>query len=116
MLILAVEQPGLLAGGVGEPDPLDDARPGSLGQHRVAALDADLRVGPVEAVVVAAGPVVRAEADGLDARDPEAGPAGRGRRSSAGVPDGTKSGGQRSAASGGSPAAACVEQRGARGR
>ena len=41
VLMLVVEQPGLLAGGVGEPDPLNDAGTGRLRQDGVAILDAD---------------------------------------------------------------------------
>ena len=73
MLLLAVEQSGLLAGGVREPDPLHDPRAVHFRQDRVAILSPDSGIRAVEPIVVAAGPIVRAEADRLDARITQSG-------------------------------------------
>src|SRR5208282_2278939 len=54
MLLLAVEQSGLLAGGVREPDSLHDPRAVQLRQDRVAILSPDSGIRAVEPVVVAA--------------------------------------------------------------
>ena len=42
VLMLVVEQTRLFTGSMGEPDALNDARPGGLRQDRVAVLDAEL--------------------------------------------------------------------------
>ena len=73
MLLLAIEQSGLLAGGVREPDPLHDPRAVHFRQDRVAILSPDSGIRAVEPIVVAAGPIVRAEADRLDARITQSG-------------------------------------------
>ena len=67
MLLLAVEQSWLLVRGVCEPYSLHDPRAVGFRQYRVAVLGPDPGIGAVEAVVVAAGTIIRAEADRLDA-------------------------------------------------
>ena len=68
MFLLAVEQAGFIPGGVSEPDPLHDPGPVRFRQHRVAILGPDPGIRAIEAVVVAAGPIVRAEANRLHSR------------------------------------------------
>ena len=73
MFVLAVEQSGVLSGGVREPDSLHDPRTVHLRQDRVAILGPDSGISAVEPVVVATGPIVRAEADRLDGRITQSG-------------------------------------------